>query len=112
MLDFSLLEDEVVEIISNDTILKTEDDFRLVSSIITNIRLIFLDSPRDLENFRVGREIFRPVKKEVILEVLLDDIKSILDGDEFDTYQLSDGRYFYIADLQVKNYIRAVKNAG
>lgn len=112
MFDFILLEDEEVEIISNETVLKTEDNACLVSSVITNKRLILLDSPKDLEKFRVGKEIFPSVKKEVILEILLDDIKNIIDGDEFDTYQLVDDSYFYLADLQVKNYIRAVKNAG
>lgn len=112
MFDFFLLKDEEVEIISNETILKTEDDARLVSSIITSKRLILLDSPKDLENFRVGKEIFPSVKKEVILEILLDDIKNIIDGEEFDTYQLMDGKNLFLADLQVKNYIKAVKNAG
>lgn len=112
MFDFSLLEDEFVEIISNDTILKIDDDARLVSSIITNKRLILLDCPRDLENFRVSREIFAPAKKEVILEIFLGNINNIIDGEEFDTYQLSDGKHLYLADSQVKNYIKTVKNAG
>jgi len=112
MFDFELLEDEEVEIISNEAILKTGENASLVSAIITNKRIIFLDNPKDLENFRVGRQIFPSVKKEIILEILLDDIRCVMDGEEFDTYELIDGNYFYLADLQVKNYIKALKNAG
>lgn len=91
MFNFELFENENIEIISNDAILKTEDEAISVTVVITNQRLLILDSPKDLESFRVGKQILTPSFKEIIFEVPLEEIISISAGEEFDCYKLKTG---------------------
>lgn len=109
MFDFKLNIGEEIEIISNDSILKHSDEGICVTVVITNQRLLILDFPKDLESFRVGRDIIKPSFKEVLFEVSLEDIVDIEPGEEFDKYMFKNEQSFYLADLQIRNYIETLK---
>lgn len=108
MLDIKLLEDEKIELVSNNSLIKYSKEVVNVSSVITNKRLLLLDFPKDLENFRVGRVIMNPIKKEVIFEADLLDIIDLEKNSEFDKYLLKNGSYFLIKDSEIKEYMLKV----
>lgn len=109
MFDFKLNLYEEIEIISNDSILKQDEEGMCVTVVITNQRLLILDFPKDLESFRFGKVIMKPSIKEVLFEVPLEDIVEIEPGEEFDKYVLKDEQSFYLADIQTRNYIQNLK---
>lgn len=80
MYNFDLKENEKIERIFDDILLKINNDIKNVSVIITNIRFIILSIPSDIESFRVGRTINYPNFKEVIFEIKPDWVPLTLDN--------------------------------
>jgi hypothetical protein len=105
MYDLELETNETIEITSDHGLLKKGNSNSEVSIVVTDKRFVILELPNDLEGFRFGRCINYPIKKEVILDVLLDDIVDIEHGDEYDKYTLSSTNYFYLKDDEIYNYL-------
>ena len=57
MFDLELLQNEKINIISNDSLLEYHDDVESVTVIITNQRFLIFAFPKDSESFRFGRFI-------------------------------------------------------
>ena len=111
MYDINLLKEESVISIIEEVILKKEDNPHQITVVITNKRLIFLDYPALEHNFEEDLRISRGVdylkKKEEIYSVYLKDIKEIIEGKEYNKYNLSDSNHFYLYDEAnvLKSYI-------
>ncbi len=111
MYNFELLKDEKIEEIFDDVLTKNSDNIENVSVIITNVRLIILSIPKDIESFRFGKIINYPKAKEVIFEVNFDKIKEIKKDKDFNKYILSDNSYFLLNNNDVYKLMkRKTKN--
>lgn len=110
MYDYELNKNEETILISETSLLKEGNQTTNVTTIITNQRFIILKLPTDLEDFRVGRSINYPIKKEVIFETSIDSIIEATKEENFTKYQLSNTNYFYLSDDEVYNYILKITN--
>ncbi|MCX4364514.1 MAG: hypothetical protein OSJ70_01885 [Bacilli bacterium] len=106
MYEYKLNKDEEVFLISDGGKLKKEKDFFEVTTIITNQRFLILETPKDLENFRVGRSINYPIKKEIIFEIPVTSIVNIEIDNISTKYTLDSTNYFYLDDSMVYNYMK------
>lgn len=112
MYEFSKLPDEEIKIISDESLLKHDDMFKNISTIVTNKRIILLDYPSASNNYQEALRTSRGVdylpKKEVILESNLDNIIKIEKCNDYDKYILLNGTYFYLKDKEVKSVIKTI----
>lgn len=104
MYDYELSKDEEVAIISDDALLKKGDNFFKVTVIVTNQRFLILELPTDLEEFRFGKVINYPIKKEIIFEVPIENIVEVLKEGKNTKYVLDDTNYFYLNDDKIYDY--------
>lgn len=110
MYDLILKENEKVKLISDNTIIYTNSDNKLYTTIITNQRLLFLDYPSQMynssEDLRLSGKINYIRKKEIIEAIELEDIISI----EKETYNyrinIKNNKYLYIKDDEIINYLQ------
>ncbi len=109
MYNYQLLKGEEVILISDNSILKIDNDSKNVSTIVTNKRLILLDYPSALNNneedLRIARGLQYIKQKEEIFSVSLDKIKEIKKANSFVKYILNDSNYFYLKDDDVEKTI-------
>ena len=98
MYNFDLEKGEKVIDNFDDVYVKTGNDILCVSVIITNLRLLFFDYPKDINPFKFGRSTNTLTSKEEILEVKLADIKDIKKVKDFYKYTLNDEKYFMLSD--------------
>ena len=100
MYNFNKLDNEEILIISDQSILKKEGKDIMISTILTNKRLILLDYPEKSNNYeeamRTSRGADYILQKEPILIIDLDDIKEIINENNFDKYVLTTSNYFYL----------------
>jgi len=104
MYEFQKLENEEILFLSDNSLLKVNNQDKNISTIVTNQRLLLLDYPNKANNYEEAlksKGTSYIEKKEVILEVKLSDIISI----ENDKYLLKDTNYFYLNDDEIKKYI-------
>ena len=110
MYNFTKLDGEEIVLISDNSILKMEEKELLISTIITNKRMILLDFPNKSKNYeemmRISRGMDYIMKKEPILIITLHDILTIVEENGFDKYVLSNLDYFYLNDADIKNKIK------
>lgn len=110
MYEFVKRENEEIIIISDDSILKVNDEEKNISSILTNQRLLLFDIPSKNNNYQEVLKVSRGVnyisQKELILSVELKDILDIVEEKEFDKYILNDTNFFYLRDLMIINKIK------
>lgn len=102
MFDFELLKNEKIEIISDEGLLEYRSRVKEVSVVITNQRFLIFSTPKDIESFR---DSYKLNKKEIIFEVKIDDIETIVTGQDFDKYILKDTNYFYLHDDMIRKYL-------
>ena len=99
MYNFTKLKGEETKFISDDAHLKMDKEFKNISVILTNKRLILLDYPNGVNNYeealRVSRNVNYIREKEPILSIKLSEIDHI-ENDEIDKYVLKSGDYFYL----------------
>ena len=111
MYEFDKLNNEKIILISDDSFLKVDENWKNISSIVTNKRLILLDYPSNINNYeetlRVSRGMDYVRKKEVLFNINLDEIiKMEMDG----KYLLKDGNYFHLKDSGVKKIVDNIIN--
>lgn len=108
MYNFKLQKDEQINLISNESILKIDNEEEIVTTIITNKRLLIFNYPKDIESFRIGRIIdtYKQNVMDLIFETPLTNIKEIIQEKNFDKYLLNDTNYFYLQDEQIKEHIK------
>ncbi len=108
MYNYKKLKGEVVKYISDDALLKKDNNFVEISIILTNKRLILLDYPSGVNNFeealRTARNVEYMREKEPILTINLKDLDHIETLDE-DKYVLKDGNYFSIREDELRKKI-------
>lgn len=107
MYEFQKLENEEIVFISDNSLLKVDNQAKAISTIVTNQRLLLLDYPSKDNNYEEAlksRGVSYIAKKEVILAINLSDIVSIEEND-YDKYILANTNYFYLKDLEIKKYI-------
>lgn len=111
MFEIDLLENEKIIMISNEGILKIDNEHKEVSIIITNQRLLILKRPIDTEQFRIGRMIdtFKSNILELIFETSIENIDNITTTDDFDKYTLKDTNYFYLKENNIKKFLQTNK---
>jgi len=109
MYNFEKLSNEEILLISDETILKKDEKEIIISTILTNKRMILLDYPEKSNNYeealRTSRGADYVLKKEPILLIDLKQIKNI-EEENFDRYILSDSNYFYLKDENIKNKLK------
>lgn len=106
MYDFKLKKNEEIIIISDDALLKRDNDIEEVTVVVTNVRMLILMLPKNIENFRVGRMINSPIMKEIIFETEISNIEKVIIGTDFDQYILKDTNYFYLHDDMIRKYFK------
>lgn len=110
MYEFQKLENEEIIFISDNSILKIDDQEKNISTILTNQRLLLFDYPSSVNNYQEVMKSSRGAdyvkQKEVILDVLLSNIENITKEDGYDKYLLSDTNYFYLRDDELSAKIK------
>ena len=108
MYEFEKLPNEEIVIISDDSLLKVDQDNIPISTIITKKRMLLLDYPKKSNDFnevmRIAKGMDYIRKKEVLLAVLLTEISKIEKDEDYDKYILNNGNYFYLKDDTIKQY--------
>ena len=102
MFNLKLLDNEEIKLIVKDVLVKTDNDYLNITIVITDKRLLMLDYPKGLEALRFGKMINYPRSLEVVFECDLNDIRFVLEEDEFDKYILKDESYFYLNSDEIK----------
>ncbi len=109
MYNFNLLENEEIVLISDNSILKMDEKDVNISTVLTNMRLVFLDYPSNTNNYeevlRTSRGVDYIKKKEEFYSVRLEEIKDIVKNDDFDKYILENGNYFLLKDEAINKKI-------
>ena len=99
MYKYKKIRGETTKFISDEAKLKFDKEYRDVSVILTNKRLIILDYPSAVNNYeealRVSRNVNYLREKEPILILNLTSIDHI-ENEEIDKYILKNGDYFYL----------------
>ena len=110
MYNFNKLDNEEILIISDESILKKEGKDIMISTILTNKRLILLDYPEKSNNYeeamRTSRGTDYIIQKEPIFIINLDDIEKILEEDFIDKYVLKTTNYFYLGNEEIKAKVK------
>ncbi len=109
MYNYKLLDGEEVILISDNSLLKKDNDNLNISTILTNKRLILLDYPNPVNNYeevlRTSRNMDCIKQKEELYSVSLEQIKTIYQEDNYDKYILNNGDYFFLNDKDIKEKI-------
>lgn len=109
MYNYKLLDGEEVILISDNSLLKKDNDNLNISTILTNKRLILLDYPNPVNNYeealRTSRNMDYIRQKEELYSVPLEQIKTIYQEDNYDKYILNNGDYFFLNDKDIKEKI-------
>ena len=108
MFEFNLLENEKINLITDEVLLKYQDTTIQVSIIITSKRFLIFNFIKNNESFRVGRMIdnFKTNKKEIIFETNINNVKEIIPGKKYDKYIFNDTNYLYLHNEEVKKYFK------
>ena len=108
MYNYKKLKNETIKYISDNALLKKDNDFKEISVILTNKRLILLDYPSPVNNFeealRTGRNVGYMRQKEPILIVDLKDLDHI-ETEEIDKYVLKDSTFFSLQEDELRKQI-------
>lgn len=109
MYNFKKLKDEDIILISDNSILKVDQEEKNISTILTNKRLLLFANPDSSNNYqevlRTSRGMDYIKQKDIILELNLSDISKIIEEDQYDKYLLNDTNYFYLRDKDIKDKI-------
>lgn len=115
MYNFIKLENEEIILISDESRLKKNEEEIIISTILTSKRIILLDYPDKSNNYeevmRISKGADYILKKEPILIINLNEIKTLEEDDDFDKYLLKNSNYFYLNDPMVKSRIKELLNS-
>jgi len=110
MYDIKFFDDEKIELISDNTLVYTNDGEKICSGIITNKRFLILDYSsgvhNSMEDLRISGKITYIRKKEIIFSIFLSDIDKIIKDGEFDKIIFKNGEYVLINDSEIVLYLR------
>lgn len=116
MYDFKTIDGEEIILISDNSLLKKDEDIVVISTILSNKRMILLDFPKRYDNYEEALRTSRGVNyikvKEPLLEIDLLDIERIEEEKNFDKYILKSGNYFYLKDNDIKREIIKLLYSG
>lgn len=108
MYKYKKLRGEKIKYISDDALVKMGKEFKQVTIILTDKRLLFLDYPSAVNNFeealRTGRNVNYLKQKEPILIIDLKDLDHI-ETEEIDKYVLKNGKFFSIQEDELRRKI-------
>lgn len=111
MYDIKILDNEKIELISDDTFVYTPNGDKTCSSIVTNIRYLILDYPskiyNSMEDLRISGKITYIKKKEVILSININDIDKIEKDNDYHKILLNSKEYILINDNEIINYLKS-----
>ena len=114
MYDFKLKNNEEIRLISDDTIIYTDNEEINVTCIITNQRLLILDYPSGIynsaEDLRVSGKMTYIRKKEIVAEINLKDITSITKENNYYKIELNNKGYINLSDEEIIKYLKKEKN--
>lgn len=109
MYDFKLNRNEKIKLISDNTLIHTSAGNKELTCIITNQRMLILDYPSGMynsaEDLRISGKISYIRKKEMIEEINLEDIKSIIKENNHHKLELINGNYININDDDIIDYL-------
>lgn len=103
MYSFELMEKEEIIKIIDEFLIKQNDKQRIISAILTDKRLLFLDYVNNtdyMETLRTARGMDYLRNKEVIYIINLDDIVSVYE-DEYFVIKLKDNITFEFEDKEL-----------
>lgn len=113
MYDFKLNKNEKINLISDNTVIYTDTDKRNVTCIITNQRLLILDYPSGIHNskedLRISGKMTYIRKKEIICEIKLQNIISIIKKKDSHKIELNEG-FINLKDDEIIKYLNKEKN--
>ena len=115
MYNFDLLNEEKIIYIAKEVYLKKEGTPHLITVVVTNERIIFLDYPDKNFNYeedlRIARGMDYLKQKEEIYSNYLLNIETIIEEKEYNKYVLKDSNFFYLFDKEnkIKDYIKECK---
>ena len=110
MYDFKLNKNEEIKLISDNTIIYTDIEEKNVTSIVTNQRLLILDYPSGIynsaEDLRISGKMTYIRKKEIICEINLQDIKSIIKDKSYYKIELDNDSYINLVDDEIISFLK------
>ena len=110
MYDLNLFDEEKIELISDNTLVYTDDGDKICSSIVTNIRYLILDYPgmvhNSLEDLRTSGKMNYIRKKEVIFSIEINDIVHIGKDSDYDKITFKNNQYVLINDKEIIEYLK------
>lgn len=111
MYNFTLLENENIGFISDNSMILEDNSYNKYSIIITNLRLLILNYPspisNSMEDLRCSQRISYIPKKEIFFQIDLNKILNfkLRDKDMIDIY-ISKTNYITIHDKILINYLK------
>lgn len=114
MYNIILNKNEIIKLISDNTIVYTTKEEKNVTCIITNQRLLILDYPSGIHNsaedLRISGKINYIKMKEVIGEINLKDIETIIKESNYYKIEFKNKEYINMKDNEVIDYLKGEKN--
>lgn len=112
MYEFEKMPGEEIVLISNESVLKKDGKDKGISTILTNQRLLLLDYPSAVNNYKEAlksRGASYIMRKEVILAVDLQDIVRVETDENYDKYVMANTNYFYLRDDQIRDAFKKLQ---
>ena len=114
MYDFKLKNNEEIRLISDDTIIYTDNEEINETCIITNQRLLILDYPSGIynsaEDLRISGKMTYIRKKEIVAEINLKDITSITKENNYYRIELNNKSYINLNDEEIIKCLKKEEN--
>ena len=114
MYDFKLNENEKIKLISDNAIIYTTKNKINVTCIITNKRLLILDYPSGVHNsaedLRISGKMTYIRKKEIVADINLKDITSIIKENNYYRIELNNKGYINLSDEEIIKHLKKEKN--
>ena len=105
---------EEIKLISDNTIIYTENDEIKLTCIITNQRLLILDYPSGIynsaEDLRTSGKMTYIKKKEIIVKIDLKDIETIIKEADYYKIELKNKKYINLNDDEIIDYLKMEVN--
>lgn len=110
MYDFKMLENEKIKNIFDEINIKSENEFKEYSIIVTNKRILFMDYPSNINNSMEDLRIinrFNYIRKKIIkYEFNITEIKKIIKTKEEIKLYISNDNYISIKESHLFNKIK------
>ncbi len=113
MYDFKLNKGEEIKLISDNTIVYTAKEEKNVTCIITNKRLLILDYPSGVHNsaedLRISGKMTYIKKREVVGEIELKDIETIIKESDYYKIEFINKEYINLNDDDIIEFLKGAK---